>query len=107
MGAYNGNIVGVPFEPNLQIVVFYDELVEVFEEHLALDLRYIVDVGNMMPEAVETLPSSYWIGANDRVIGLEVVPDVLWSTSLSGEEFGGQVPESVDVVELSGKCLEV
>lgn len=90
-------------------MIFYDDLVEVFQEHSALDLRHILDVTDMMCQAEKTLPARYGISTNDRVIGCKVVSDILRSTTFSDDYIRGFFVERFFVlpVELGGECLEV
>ena len=70
----NGDIVDVlPTEPDLQVVVVFQKLLEPRQEHIAFLLRYAVDELAVLADGVQTLPAGDGIGSNDRVFGISAL----------------------------------
>lgn len=79
----NSDIVGrLPLEATLEIMISDKQLVEPLVKHVALSLGQTVDVGEV--EAVDRLPSSDRVGANDWMHGFEIAAAVFWRPTSVG-----------------------
>ena len=63
--------------PQLRIMFFHNHLQEIIVQASALIGGHVVDPLNVVPDAVQALPSRNGIGAHDRVDGCQRVADVI------------------------------
>jgi hypothetical protein len=83
----NGEIILVPLEANLQVVIPGDDVDKLFENVIAFSLGNIIDVGNVRTNSKDGFPASNWVGADNRVNSLKFISNVLWCTTLIGVDF--------------------
>ena len=93
----NGDIVLVPLEADLQIMVLRDVTEQIFEKvvrfifgqfHNALSesIMRIITLRILPFVDEESFPSGYWIGTNDRMNGLQFRTFVVRGASISCAE---------------------
>lgn len=68
-------------------MVVDNQSIEPAENVLALFLRKTVDLLGMMAYSKNTLPARNRVGADDGMDRLQIISDVLWSTSWCGVQF--------------------
>lgn len=65
-------------------MVLNQQASEVVLEGARLLSSQAVDLLEVRAESVDGLPAADWVGADDRMLGGELLTDVLWSTALGG-----------------------
>ena len=68
------NIILVPLEADVELLRRGDDLVEVRDDHVALDLWDPYNTGNESWVEEEGLPFCDWVGADQRVFGDDGIP---------------------------------
>lgn len=104
----NRNIILVPFEAHLEIVVARNKLQEIGLEDLALSLRNVIDVpgSNLPTGGKKTLPACHRVGANYRVHSLKIEPGVLWGAAVFVDKLKAVLFADVYKVGLVVGCSE-
>lgn len=98
----NRNIILIPLEAHLQIMVIGDELQEISLQDIALAIRDIIDVarGDLSAGRKDALPARYRIGTNDRVHSLEVGTGVFGGAAVFVDQLDAVLVADVDKVGL-------
>src|SRR5271156_4566488 len=100
----NRNIMLIPLESNLDIVIMRQQIQKVVQQQITLMFCNIIDVTYMMSHCKHTLPSSHWIGAHNRMHCLENFTNVLGSSARGGVEFETVVVSGLEETGLSISC---
>lgn len=73
----NGHIIDIlPSVPDLQVVVFHQQLDEPIFQHLALVFGHAVELLEVVSDGVERFPACDGVRANDGMDGCEFVSDL-------------------------------
>lgn len=72
----------LPFQPNLEVMVFVDQVEEPGQKLGTLLTRQAVDVFHMPSNGEYALPSRDRVGADDGMNGFELAANVFWRASL-------------------------
>lgn len=98
----DGQVVLVPAETDLQVVIVGDELEEVSLENVAFARRNVVDptVLDLVTCPKQTLPASHRVGADHGVRRGEVDAGVLWRPAFLLDQFFAKLLGHLDKVGL-------
>ena len=104
------DVIGcLPLQPNLKVMISVDQIEEPGEKLLALLVCQAVDVLDVPAYREDALPSSYWVGADNRMDRFQLASHVLGSTArlIVELESGslGDLGES-RLLERSGQALQ-
>ena len=78
----NGNVVNIlPLEPNLKVMVIFEQLLKPLQEHGALLLGHTVDELSVLANRIQAFPARDWICTDDWMDGSELSADVFSSST--------------------------
>lgn len=104
----NHQVIGIPLDSDLQLMILHQKPLHVVDDHLALDLSHRVDALHVVPHCIHGFPARDGVGAHAGMGGAQFRADVLGRAAGSG-------PHAVDDVlgivagghECCGKGFEV
>lgn len=104
----NRNIILVPLEAHLEIMVVRNKLQKIGLEDFALSLSNVIDVpcSNLPTGGKKTLPAGYRIRADNRVHSLEIKSGILWRAAVFVDQLKAVLFADVYEIGLVVGCSE-